>query len=323
VPFNLLKCLLLGCALGAAAHAQFKEIKAAPFPPAAARQKIQALLENADGSNRDATVQKLLSWIDWYRDILDDELIAHWGAEGRDRLRLLMAPLADARVASGVVAYSWAHRPEAWTLENAAVLGDLMARYPASAKPFLDDMGGSGTPQLSPAEAAAVCRILIDMPDIGTWRKTALQILPRYRPVAESLLRQDINGPDQEAMYRALRWRSDLKFDAADNAGQKRPMTESRAQRPHIVGEFADRGAGQAVYRGPMAGTFESTGGPIPQNAEYVFPNVPPVKLLLDFDTKKWEARLQAGEGNTQVLVLRNVSRGPQKRCVVRWTVIE
>jgi hypothetical protein len=35
--------------------------------------------------------------------------------------------------------------------------------------------------------------------------------------------------------------------------------------------------------------------------------------LLLDFDTKHWEARLAPGEGQTQVLVLRNMGKGLQK----------
>lgn len=323
MSFNLTRCLVLLCAITLPARAQFKEIKAAPFPPSTAHQKIALLLENVDSANREQTVQKLLSWIDWYRDVLDDELIAHWGGEGREKLLLVMAPLADARVAAGVVGYSWHHRPDAWTLANAAVLGDLMARYPASAAPFLDDITSPAAPQLGAVDASVACRILLDMPDIGSWRGSALRILPRYRQVADSLLRQDLNSPDQETIYRALRWRSDLKLDAPENSGPRKPASESRLQRPHVAGEFAVRPAGQAAYRGPLAGTFESTGGPIPQNAEYVFLNVPPVKLLLDFDTKRWEARLQPGEGDTQVLVLRNTSKGPQKRCIVRWTVIE
>ena len=58
------------------ANAQFKEIKEAPFPPAIAHQKIGSLLENVAPDNRDQTVEKLSSWLAWYRDILDEELIA-------------------------------------------------------------------------------------------------------------------------------------------------------------------------------------------------------------------------------------------------------
>jgi hypothetical protein len=58
----------------------------------------------------------------------------------------------------------------------------------------------------------------------------------------------------------------------------------------------------------------------IPQNAEYVFRNVPLVKMQLDYDTKTWDARLAPGDGQTQKLIVRNKSSGPQKHCVVHWT---
>ena len=73
---------------------------------------------------------------------------------------------------------------------------------------------------------------------------------------------------------------------------------------------------------GPRSGTLESNGTPIPQNAEYVFRNLPAVKIQLDYDTKIWDARLAPGEGQTQRLIVKNKSSGPQKRCVVHWSVI-
>jgi hypothetical protein len=76
-------------------------------------------------------------------------------------------------------------------------------------------------------------------------------------------------------------------------------------------------------YSGARSGTLESSGGPIPQNAEYVFRDVPLVKMHLDYDTKTWDARLVPGEGQTQRLIVRNKSSGPQKRCVVHWSVIQ
>jgi hypothetical protein len=328
-PRNLLNLLAAFAALIVPANAQFKEIKEAPFPPAVARQKVATLLEKADPGNRDQTVEKISGWLDWYRDILDEELIARWKGEGRANLPLVMAPLADARVASEVVAFSWRQQRQAtFNLTYAPMLGDLMARYPESAKPFITDL--QNPLDLSQTEAAAVCRILLDMPDVGTWRKTALQILPNYRQVADGLLKQDLNGHDQEAIYRALRWRSDLKLDGPAVTSQKlnpRPVQPPASRsftaasgvippRPHIVSQSS------MPYEGPQSGTFESTGGPIPQNGEYVFPNVPPVKLLLDFDTKHWEARLEPGEGQTQVLILKNKGKGPQKRCVVHWSII-
>ena len=70
-----------------------------------------------------------------------------------------------------------------------------------------------------------------------------------------------------------------------------------------------------------MSGTLECNGGPIPQNAEYVFRNLPPVKLQLDYDKRAWEGRLSPGENQTQRLILKNISSGSQKRCVVHWSV--
>jgi hypothetical protein len=329
-----LPILLLSFA-GATAYGQFKEIKAAPFSPAVARLKIRALIENADAANRDQTLATLSDWLKWYRDILDEELIGCWKSDSRASVPLLMAPLADSRVAREVVEYSWHDgRAATWTLANAAMLGDLMARYPESAQPVLADLLPSAMPSqagfpLTQPEAEGLCRILLDMPDIGNWRKSALAILPRYLAVTDQLLKQDLGGTDQEKTYRALRWRADLGLDApAVSSGRLKTrrspasgqaVPEGYSSRPHIVGLAPDAVTG---YTGPMSGTFASTGGPIPQNGEYVFTNLPPGKLLLDFDTKHWEARLAQGDGQTQVLVLRNIGKGPQKRCEVRWTLV-
>ena len=329
--------LLLLLTAGIAANAQFKEIKEAPFPAAEAPGKIATLLEKTDPDNRNQTVATLLGWSDWYRDILDRELIARWQGDNRANLTLVMRDLANSHVASQIVEYSWRRqRTATFTLAYVPMLGDLMARYPESARPFLDDLlGGQPTPALSPSEADAVCRILLDMPDTGTWRANALQILPRYRQAAESLLRQDMNGPDQEKMYRAHTWLHDLKWDDAGGANSRqisrsRPMPQSPPlppppayvpdpQRPHVVSAPA---AAPVSYDGARSGTFESSGGPIPQNGEYVFRNLPPVKLQLEYDTKHWEARLEQG-GEGQRLVVRNKGNGPQKRCVVHWTAIQ
>jgi hypothetical protein len=75
-------------------------------------------------------------------------------------------------------------------------------------------------------------------------------------------------------------------------------------------------------YSGPRSGTLESTIALIPQNGEYVFRDLPLVKLQLDYDSKIWDARLAPGEGQTQRLIVKNKSSGPQKRCVVHWTVV-
>jgi hypothetical protein len=54
-----------------------------------------------------------------------------------------------------------------------------------------------------------------------------------------------------------------------------------------------------------------------------VFRDVPLVKMHLEYDMKIWDARLVPGEGQTQRLIVRNKSSGPQKRCVVHWSVIQ
>jgi hypothetical protein len=81
--------------------------------------------------------------------------------------------------------------------------------------------------------------------------------------------------------------------------------------------------AAAGSYQGAKSGTLECSGEPIPQNAEYVFRNVPPVQLRLEYNKKIWEGKLVPGDGQTQVLILKNIGNGPQKKCVVHWTVIE
>jgi hypothetical protein len=251
------------------------------------------------------------------------------------------------------------------------MLVNLMTRFPESAQPFLDNLLGTTsarTPDLSTPQAEAVCRILLDMPDVRTWRKSALQILPHYRRIAESLLAQDLNGSDREKSYRARVWLADLKVDPAGNANEQQVPRKKPAGPRSVVNDSIPRPAvndsipsgdqaasitasrvasdrtpatpvanteparpppppapapsAPLAYNGPRSGTLESSGNAIPQNAEYVFRNVPPVKMQLDYDTKIWDARLAPGDGQTQKLIVRNKSSGPQKRCVVRWTVI-
>jgi hypothetical protein len=373
------------------AHAQFKPVGPAPYSPTVAHQKIRTLLEGIDPSNRQKTIATLSGLLSWYRDILDEELIAAWQKDTRANVIEVMQSLADSRVASAIVEFSWRERRQtAFNLTYAPMLGNLMARFPESAKPFLDDLlSVSQTPDLSQPEAEAMCRILLDMPDIGTWRHSALQILPRYRRAAESLLLQDLHWTDQEKSYRAERWQVDLKMDAPGNGnvqpsprrrstpslssapggippdneqpgarrrstpslssapgGSPDSQTESVILIPHVNNDRPPTPAAAnsspalppprpaapvpsappsppTPYSGAMSGTLESSGGPIPQNAEYVFRDVPLVKMRLDYDTKTWDAHLVPGEGQTQRLILKNKSSGPQKRCVVHWSVIQ
>ena len=362
-------CLFLLVA-GTALHAQFKEVGPPPVSASVARQQIRTLLEKVDAANRKQTVDSISSLLVWYRDLADEEMIAAWRGEGRARLPLVLESLADAQVASGIVEFSWRQQREA-TFVPAYVptLGMLMARYPASAKPFLDDLldparNGRQTPDLSPAEAAAVCRILIDMPDLGTWRRDALQILPHYRPAAESLLTRDLHGGDGEKSTAARFWLADLKWGSPDSVSQsqfprRRPAFTSQGaeslppsidspvistpngstpEQPGSARPTTDRPTlirptppppAPPVATTPtpapvraQSGTLQCVGAPIPQNAEYVFRNVPPGKLQLDYDAKIWDVRVAPGEGDTQRLILRNKGTGPQKRCTVHWSIV-
>lgn len=230
------------------------------------------------------------------------------------------------------------------------MLISLMSRYPKSSEPFLQDLL-KGAPALSQAEAEGVCRILLDMRDIGTWRASALQILPHYTEAATTLLTQDLHASDQERMFRAEMWMAELNIGSpVATARQPRkhrdlPYSTSDADHeaprrvhvdgPHVPLETEPRLALSVVppsvsvpqpklaYDGPKSGTYESTGGPIPQSAEFVFRNLPLVGMRLDYDSKFWEVRLVPGEGNTQRLIARNKSSSPQKRCVVHWSVIQ
>jgi hypothetical protein len=314
-------------AISMMAHAQFKEIGPAPFPPAEAHQKIRVLLDQIDATNRQQSVKTMIGWLDWYRDVLDEELIAAWKGDKRANLSLVMDDLGDSRVASEI-ARLW--RQPGLNRADAPILSKLMARYTDSATPFLHDV--LQTPQLSRPEAEAVCRILLDMPD--RFRASALQVLPHYRDTAQSLLAQDMHGNDQEAMGRAQFWLRDLNWDAPGDTGVHQaagrrpppaPITSADASssRPRLA--RADDSASpvtqppQTAYNGARSGTLTCS-GMIPQNAEFVFRNLPPVEMKLDYDTKIWNAHLVPGEGGTQRLILRNISTGPQKKCVVHWS---
>jgi len=348
------------------AKAQFKVVGPAPYSDAVAHQKIRALLGKVDPANRQQTLDTISGLLAWYRDILDEELIAAWQkGDGRADLAAVMKPLADSRVAAAVVEFSWRQQREAtFILAYAPMFVDLMTRSPDGAKPFLDDLlGASSTAAgqqslaLSLPETEAVCRILLDLPDIRTWRKSALRILPNYRSVTENLLAQDLRSDNAEKRDLAEVWRADLRFDPPTPAsGQNPRRSQQRSPQPSLTTRAerapsdtmwppagaVDASSANAVsapparaplpaasvsaspqpYDGPRSGTLECSGGPIPQNAEYVFRNVPLVKLQLDYDAKTWDARLSPGEGQTQRLILKNKSSGPQKRCVVHWSVV-
>lgn len=340
-----LALLLVGASM--TASAQFKETPPAPYSPAVARQKIRALLDAGDADKRQQTVDTLSGLLVWYRDILDDELIAAWKGDQRASLPGLMPVFADSRVAAAVVEFSWRQqRAATFTLAYAPMLGDLMARYASSADPFIRDFtgpaDGSGQmPDLSPSEAEAVCRILLDMPDIDNWKKIALRVLPYYRVAAQNLLVQDLRGNDEEKSYRAQRWMNELRFNvqSVTSEDDKRRKLLPRAPalagsgdqipagafsgRPHIVDQpSASFTSGSGPYSAPESGTLKCSGDSVPPNAGYVFAGLPLGNLQIDLDGKPWEARLAPGTGQTQDLILINRSSSPQKRCTVRWRVI-
>jgi hypothetical protein len=212
---GLSSCLFFAGSI--AADAQFKEVGPPPVPATIAREQIRTLLEKVDPGNRQQTVGTISGLLVWYRDLIDEELVAAWQKDERSNLPEVIESLADAPLASAIVEFSWRQqRQAAFIPAYAPMLGHLMARYPESAKPFLDDLLGPQTPDLPQPEAEAVCRILLDMPDLGTWKKSALQILPHYRRVAENLLVEDIRGGDREKSFSAQRWLVDLgKVDSA------------------------------------------------------------------------------------------------------------
>jgi hypothetical protein len=328
--------------------AQFKEAPPAPYSLTAARQKIRLLIQVGDPGKRQQTAETLSGLLVWYRDIVDDELIAAWKGDQRANLPALMPLLADSRVASAIVEFSWRQqRAATFNLTYAPTLEDLMLRYRSSADPFIRDLtgpaeGGGQMPDLSPSEADGVCRILLDLPDDGVWKKLALQVLPHYRLAAQTLLIEDLRGDNQEKSYRAQRWMTELRFKvpgaASEEDSQRRkliPPTSAVAgsgnqtpagtfsERPHIVEQpSASLPPSDAPYSGPSAGTLKCSGDPVPPNAEYVFPGMPPGNLQIDLDGKPWDARLTPGKGHMQNLILTNRSSSPQKRCTVRWKII-
>jgi TonB family protein len=241
--FGLLVCLALTASM--MVNAQFKEVGPPPVSATVARERVRTLLEKVDPGNRQQTVAVISGLLIWYRDLVDEELIAAWQEDGRANLTDVMESLADSHLASAIVEFSWRRQRQTTFLPAyAPMLGHLMARYPDSAKPFLDDLLASAATgqqalDLSQGEAEAVCRILLDMPDVRTWKKSALQILPHYRRDAENLLGQDLQGADRGKSDRAQLWLTDLKaIDPAFNvkhAATPKPPDVSALSAPKLL----------------------------------------------------------------------------------------
>jgi hypothetical protein len=123
--------------IGGVARAQFQIVGPAPISPAVARQRIRALLESVNAANLQETNRQLNSLINWYRELMDDEIVAAWQREGRSNLPPLVETWADARVAAGIVDYSWRQqRATTFIPEYEHTLGLLMTRYPDTTKIF-------------------------------------------------------------------------------------------------------------------------------------------------------------------------------------------
>ena len=130
-----------------AAIAQFKQVGPPPIPAPAARQKIRTLLENVNPDNRPQTVATISGLLAWYRDLVDEEIIAAWQNDERANLPEVIESLADSHLASSIVENSWRKQREATFIPvYAPMFGQLMLRYPESARPFLDDLLGLGAP---------------------------------------------------------------------------------------------------------------------------------------------------------------------------------
>jgi TonB family protein len=234
VAFTLFSCHFLA----PLANAQFKEVGPAPISPAAAHRQVANLLDKVDSSNRKQTLSTISGLLVWYRDLIDEEIIAAWRRDGRANLPEVIEALADPQLASAIVEYSWRQARQAtFVPAYAPVLGHLMYRYPDTARPFLDDLLGPAStgrpmPDLSQTEAETVCRILIDAPDNAEWRKQAQQILPHYRVAAEAVLAEDLRGGDGEKTYRAQYWMGQLSTAAPSAFAQRRTAPAASAPTP-------------------------------------------------------------------------------------------
>lgn len=242
IRLGLVCCFLF--AAGEVARAQFRIIGPAPVSPAVARQRIRALLEKVNAANLQETNKALNGLINWYRDLLDEEIVAAWQREGRSNLAPIVEAWIDARVAAGIVDYSWRERQVIFVPANEPVLELMMTRYPDTAKNFFEDLlgpGGRPPVALSQAGAETVCRILLDLPDIRNFRSNALSILPRYRQTAEGLLDLDASADNRQKNDRARQWRADLT--ASDPGWNAQRPAEAAA----LTGQFSTDTAGRVA----------------------------------------------------------------------------
>jgi hypothetical protein len=86
-----------------AAKAQFKELGPPPVTATVAREQVRTLLEKANAGNRQQTVAAISGLLAWYRDLIDEELIAAWKGNARANLPDTIESLADPHVAEAIV----------------------------------------------------------------------------------------------------------------------------------------------------------------------------------------------------------------------------
>jgi TonB family protein len=261
-----------------------------PYSDAAAKQKVGALLGKIEPVNRDQTIKTLEDLLVWYRELIDEEIVAAWKKDNKANLTELIEKLADERVAAGVVEASW-RQQRALTFSPAyePLLEHLMYRYPDSAKPFLEDLLAPAPPDLSAPEAEAVCRILLHMPDIRTWRKDAARILPRYQASAERMASLDAgpvynigNGVSMPALlqqrvagYSALGLKLHAQGSVIVNLVVERDGTVTDARVVRSVGYGLDERAVAAVHTWRFnPGTKDGKPVRVRINGEVRFPGV-------------------------------------------------
>ena len=251
----------------AAAYAQFTVVGPAPYTEPVAREKVRALLENADADNQKQTISDLSHLLSWYRDLIDEELVAAWRQNPGKRgdLAGVIDALATPRVAAGVMEFSWRERDSAFRIAHAPLYEHLMTRYAESGQPMLNDLLAQ-PPELSEPVAETVCRILIDMPEgVGAWRPeraadSAALPLDRAAAARHGRAKQRFSGAGsgavlarRSALY-TLRW-----FRSHDRSHSAAIDPESR--------EFGRRTELRRPWRGRTAGVCRCTGVACPSTS--------------------------------------------------------
>jgi hypothetical protein len=120
------------------------------------------------------------------------------------------------------------------------------------------------------------------------------------------------------------------KLTVSDSQGKPVSLSELRASQEVTTSEAhaaqepinAAHASPPVGYTGPMSGTLECDGSPVPQNGEYVFSNLPAAKLNLAYDQSTWEVHT-VQSGQTQRLIIRNKKPGTQKKCAIHWKVLQ